>query len=465
MYKRFHIRTYDDAKQKYLKKSETHPFNPRVSKVGLAKMLAKEAFRLNTNLLKKEGRDYMLSRPCIYGVFSRPVGGFWPVKEKCTGCMRCVQEHPDMIRVERNPNFYFLEDTYWMPERDSRETPVSRVHFEARTGKILVRGMGYTGFFAGKGWDSLWTDMSEIVRPTRDGVHGREYISTLINLGRKPSKADFKKQTTTLDASLPILFDYLPEKMTNDDIRIASRNAAEEVGTFVIDSLESILALGSTESCIPVLNEENLMLAEKLEAPAAIEYEGGEDVYEAARTFNVPVFARIPFNKDFIRHGRQLVQSGVDGLHVYANYHGKSFDSDDFLKDGLTALNNALVHDGMRSQISIIASGGIILAEHVPKAILSGADAVALDTTIPITLEYRLKGNCVSPHKSSIEQRRLDTDWGRKRIANLMASWHAQLIEIMSAIGVRDVRRLPGETGRLIDNAHISPDWLSEEIT
>ena len=26
----------------------------------------------------------------------------------------------------------------------------------------------------------MWTDMSEIVRPTRDGIHGREYISTSV---------------------------------------------------------------------------------------------------------------------------------------------------------------------------------------------------------------------------------------------------------------------------------------------
>ena len=37
----------------------------------------------------------------------------------------------------------------------------------------------------GAGFDSMWTDMSEIVRPTRDGIHGREYINTSVDLGRK----------------------------------------------------------------------------------------------------------------------------------------------------------------------------------------------------------------------------------------------------------------------------------------
>ena len=37
----------------------------------------------------------------------------------------------------------------------------------------------------------MWTDMSEIVRPTRDGIHGREFISTLVDIGSKPSFLTF----------------------------------------------------------------------------------------------------------------------------------------------------------------------------------------------------------------------------------------------------------------------------------
>ncbi len=33
--------------------------------------------------------------------------------------------------------------------------------------------------------------MSEIVRPTRDGIHGREYISTQVDLGRKWMSLEF----------------------------------------------------------------------------------------------------------------------------------------------------------------------------------------------------------------------------------------------------------------------------------
>ena len=79
-----------------------------------------------------------------------------------------------------NPQYQGLGDSYWTPEI------LLTTWYQAETGKIPVSGAGYGGPFTGPGFDSFWTDMSEIVRPTRDGIHGREYISTAVDLGRKP---------------------------------------------------------------------------------------------------------------------------------------------------------------------------------------------------------------------------------------------------------------------------------------
>jgi glutamate synthase domain-containing protein 2 len=38
--------------------------------------------------------------------------------------------------------------------------------------------------------------------------------------------------------------------------------------------------------------------------------------------------------------------------------------------------------------------------------------------------------------------------WGAARICNLIAGWHNQLLEILGAMGIREVRRLRGEMGR-----------------
>jgi glutamate synthase domain-containing protein 2 len=42
----------------------------------------------------------------------------------------------------------------------------------------------------------------------------------------------------------------------------------------------------------------------------------------------------------------------------------------------------------------------------------------------------------------------IDTSYAVQRIVNLMGAWHSQLIEVLGAMGIREVRRLRGEVGR-----------------
>jgi len=164
-------------------------------------MLVHEAFEFKLN------KEVVLSRPCIYGVFGGRFGGFKPLKHKCVGCMRCVQEYPHIMTVKHSEEYKRLGDSFWTPEA------VFTIWNEASTGKIPVKGMGYKGAFGGEGFDGMWTDMSEIVRPTRDGVYGREYISTSVDIGRKPTRVDFGRidQTpSTVEVPVPIIFDELP---------------------------------------------------------------------------------------------------------------------------------------------------------------------------------------------------------------------------------------------------------------
>src|SRR2546425_7488624 len=176
-------------------------FDVSARKLRLASMLVHEALEYRLN------KEVVLSRPCIYGVFGGRFGGFKPLKHKCVGCMRCVQEYPHIMMVKHSDSYKRLGDSFWTPEA------VFTIWNEGSTGKIPVKGMGYKGAFGGEGFDGIWTDMSEIVRPTRDGVYGREYISTSVDIGRKPTSVDFEKidQTpSTVEIPVPIIFDKLP---------------------------------------------------------------------------------------------------------------------------------------------------------------------------------------------------------------------------------------------------------------
>ena len=50
---------------------------------------------------------------------------------------------------------------------------------------------------------------------------------------------------------------------------------------------------------------------------------------------------------------------------------------------------------------------------------------------------------------------RFDEAWGIQRLCNLAAAWRDQLLEILGAMGLREVRRLRGELGRAMFQADL----------
>ena len=101
---------------------------------------------------------------------------------QCRNCFRCVQECPKLaLTMSLNPEYQAMGCGVFTAD------VVSSLMKQAESGQIPVLGQGYRGPFTGPGFDGMWTDMSEIVRPTRDGIHGREYISTGVSLGAGPT--------------------------------------------------------------------------------------------------------------------------------------------------------------------------------------------------------------------------------------------------------------------------------------
>ena len=47
-----------------------------------------------------------------------------------------------------------------------------------------------------------------------------------------------------------------------------------------------------------------------------------------------------------------------------------------------------------------------------------------------------------------VEVEKIEPGWAAQRIINLVGAWRSQLIEVLGAMGLREVRRLRGEVGR-----------------
>ena len=452
------------------------PFDPRVSKTGLARILLKEALEYGWKLRKKEYRHALVSRPCIYGTFSGPLGGFHPIKEKCTGCMRCVQEYPGVCSVDRNPEFYWFADSYWASEGPATTSgsPVATALYEAETGKIPIKGMGYKGPFAGPGWDSIWTDMSEIVRPTRDGVYGREFISTLVDVGSKRKSLQFNQEggqfSKTIEVSLPIIFDYLPPNLNSHSILDSAAGASLRTDTvFIATPVEANqLHAVNRDQLVPLISTDKLsdtigwIRDARLIELASYDSSAVQEVQKVNP--NAPISVRLPLTIDTAKTAVDLVRDGIDVIHLVANYHGQSWDKDkpSHAKDLIRNVHTRLIAESLRDDVTLIASGGITRAEHVPKAIICGADLVAIDTTVLVALQSRFLGECASPESGRIAAEKFDSEWGEQRLVNLLSSWHDQLIEILSAMGIRDVRRLRGDVGRAMFNEELEKEAFGD---
>jgi len=352
-------------------------------------------------------------------------------------------------------------DAHWTPE------VITQTWYQAETGRIPISGAGYGGAFAGPGFDALWLDMSEIVRPTRDGIHGRETISTAIMLGQRLPALQFDaagRLVSTLppavEVPIPVLFDPLPLPTPGTGARVAVVRAAARLGTLALvrpadwddafadcaPAIAPLLAPGDDPDWPWV------RAARLVEVDAEDDLSAALALVRQVRASNpqAVIALRLPLTPDSPARVEQLTAAGIEIVHLVADDAGCEVEGDSprFLTDALREVHERLVAAGQRDQVTLLASGGIATAEHAPKAMVCGADAVAIDLALLVALGCALWAD--SRYPCPAQHRETDPDWGTQRIVNLMAAWRDQLLEVLGAMGMREVCRLRGELGRAI---------------
>ena len=116
-----------------------------------------------------------------------------------------------------------------------------------------------------------------------------------------------------------------------------------------------------------------------------------------------------------------------------------------------------LLEEGIRDEVTLVASGGIRTALDVAKSIALGADGVVIGTSELVALGCVRCGNCESGRgcprgiaTTDPELERLNTsDWGARRLDNLYTAWRAQWCELLARLGMSDISELRGRTDLL----------------
>jgi Conserved region in glutamate synthase len=414
---------------------------------------------------------------CLYNVYrneaayNRDPDALVVTLDECKACLSCVQGcTKGLLSLSVNPGFLDMGDDYWKPDI------LLNTWTQADAGKIPVSGAGYRGRFYGPGFDSIWTDMSEIVRPTRDGIHGREYISTSVDIGPKPMRLRFTSGgalltpiSPLLEIPLPVILDVPGWPVECQQLAAARAEAAVKLRTVAVipaeetsdlqpDRLPFVVPLfGGSAGKGDVDQMQGILAAVRMaqvvdgpETPALVEK-------MRAQHPEVVLSVRMPLTPGAAGRMLELVQTGVKVFELCADQHGRERLDDGrpgrHIKDALREVHGRLVERGIRDEVTLIVSGGIALAEHMAKAIICGADLVALDTPPLVALGCRVcrdKSRCCSANACPCDIASVEPGYAAQRIVNLMGAWHSQLLEVLGAMGIREARRLRGEVGRAI---------------
>lgn len=418
-----------------------HPFRVKIKRRALLKLILKEVFQYRGK------KSVIVSNPCAYGVFDGPIGGFSARERLCVGCLRCTTEHPEISTILPNSERMELGDDYVTPDQ------VDTIIYEAESGKLAVKGAGYRGKFGGTGWDGIWTDMSEIVRPTRDGIYGREYISTEIDLGAKLSCLNFDDKgrpigapPKTVTLPIPILFTTLPNApFSHPQIAPMLAEAAHQIKTYAIIPFDLLMQYKLDDPhIIPLIKSREWKAFKALNLkPALIVLEEWNLKIYKEITSHLPettVILKTSFGADLF----SFYQAGIRVFYLKADEQGRG-ERGKFITDLIREAHLTFVHKKCRDRVTLIGSGGIVAAEHVPKAILLGMDGVAIDIPLFLALQGKIRGE-----NAFYLSDKVTVNWGVQRLKNLMGAWQDQLFEFAGAMGLREIRRMRGEIGRVL---------------
>ena len=455
---------------------------------------------------------------CPYGVFRSQDGQILIDSRRCTACHRCIAMCPrDAIDLQERPVDYRSHPLWTREIRESIYTQArSGKIILAGMGNVLP----YPVIFDRLVLDACQVtnpSIDPLREPMELRTYiGKKPAKLEI---AKDSKGDVELRTQltpNLKLETPIMIAHMSYGAISRNAQISLARAAKEIGTFMgtgEGGLHHSLYPYQDHMIVQVASGRFGVDINYLERGAAIEIKIGQgakpglgghlpgekvdqdvsstrmipagtdalspfphhDIYsiedlkqlvrslKEATEWKKPVFVKIAAVHNSAAIAAGIARSSADAV-VLDGFRGGTGAAPKVARDhvgipieaAVASVDAKLREQGIRNEVSIIASGGIRESADVVKAIILGADAVYIGTAALVALGCRVCGNCyrgLCPWGIATQREdlvaRLDPETGSRQAANLIQAWTHELSELMGAAGINSIESLRGNRDRL----------------
>ena len=454
---------------------------------------------------------------CSYGVYRVEDDKILIDSRKCTACHRCISMCPrDAINLQERPVDY-RSHPLWTTE--AREDVINQARTGKIILAGMGNAVDYPIIFDRLLLDACQVTNPSI-DPLREPMELRTYIGkkpSKLEFTKNNGDIDLKtKLTPNLKLETPIMVGHMSYGAISLPAQLSIAKAVAKTGTFMgtgEGGMHEAIYPYQDHSIVQIASGRFGVDIDYLERGAAIEIKVGQgakpgigghlpgekvcadvsctrmiplgsdaispaphhDIYsiedlaqlvrslKEATNWEKPVFVKIAAVHNVAAIAAGIAKSSADAV-VIDGFKGGTGAAPKVFRDNVgipieaavAAVDQKLNDQGIRNEVSVIASGGIRNSGDLAKSIALGADAVYIGTASLIALGCRVCGNCyrglcpwgIATQKPELVSR-IDSDVGAENIANLIHAWTLELSELMGAAGLNSIESLRGNRERL----------------
>jgi glutamate synthase domain-containing protein 2 len=454
---------------------------------------------------------------CSYGVFRMDNNQIKVNSRQCVACHRCIAMCPrDAIDIKERPMDY-RSHPLWTPE--VREAIYNQARSGKIILAGMGNALPYPVIFDRLVLDACQVTNPSI-DPLREPMELRTYLGkkpASLTFTRKNGDLDL---LTTLSPNLqvetPIMIGHMSYGAISLNAQLSLARAVTESGTFMgtgEGGLHQALYPYQDHMVVQVASGRFGVDINYLERGAAIEIKIGQgakpglgghlpgekicadvsrtrmipegsdaispaphhDIYsiedlkqlvrslKEATEWKKPVFVKIAAVHNSAAISAGIARSSADAV-VIDGFRGGTGAAPRVFRDhvgipieaAIASVDAKLRQQGIRNEVSLIASGGIRESADIAKVIALGADAVYIGTAALVAMGCRVCGTCyrgLCPWGIATQRQdlvdRLDPEVASNNVKNLIHAWTLELSELMGAAGINSIESLRGNRDRL----------------